>query len=402
MIRVNLQAKPRVVLMGGPDVDARIPLMKRLHDDYEVIAAGSSPALAPLFEAAQLPYYPYLLGRGAYPIHDVITVYQVWRLMRRLRPDIVHTFDTKPGVYGRIGALLAHVPVVIGTLPGLGALYARDAFKIRVLRLIYEPLQRAACQRSNLTIFQNEDDRQLFTQLGIAPAHKSTIISGSGVDTQHFDPAHFSAAQRQAWRSQLQIAPEAFVVTLTSRLIRSKGILQFAAAARLLRQSHPHIEFVLAGAHDPESTDHLSAGEMREVQQHVRWIGARTDIAALLAASDLFVLPTQYREGIPRALLEAAAMALPLIATHSPGCKEVIESGVNGLLLEDVEPQTIARAIVEIACGDTALHQQYGAASRQRAVDLFALEHVAAAIRQQYDSLLAERVNGRHTLSVHR
>src|SRR5690606_8513565 len=282
------------------------------------------------------------------------------------------TFATKPCVWGRIAAHWAQVPVIVGTLPGLGSLYADNNGRTRFLRALYRPLQRTACSVSDLTIFQNRDDALELIATGMVQPAKARGIPGSGVRTNLFDPALVSREEREMIRREANAGSGSVVFTMVSRVIRSKGALEFANAARLVRERVPEAEFVLVGPDDREARAHLKAEEVEYPRSSVRWLGPRDDVRAVLAASDVFVLPSFYREGIPRVLLEAASMGLPIITTNSPGCVEVVEDDRNGILVAPRDPGSLAEAIVRMAAAKD-LRRRYGAASRDRAIRYFDL-----------------------------
>jgi N,N'-diacetylbacillosaminyl-diphospho-undecaprenol alpha-1,3-N-acetylgalactosaminyltransferase len=285
---------------------------------------------------------------------------------------------------------LAGVPIVIGTLPGLGSLYADNDLTTRMVRALYEPLQKLACHVSELTTFQNSEDAQLFVSQGIVPAHKAMVIPGSGVPTDHFDPMTFPESDRDRIRSELNIPPEALLVTMVSRLIRTKGVLEFAKAAQIVREQCPRSEFLLVGPSDGDSPDPLTPVEIAALSQAVTWAGERRDIPAVFAASDIAVLPSSYREGIPRVLLEAASMGLPLVTTDSPGCNEVVEDGLNGFLVPGRDPEALAQAIIRLI-ESPGLRRRFGKESRLRAVERFDLSKVADQTRSVYLDLLARK-----------
>src|SRR4029077_9670039 len=166
----------------------RIELMKRLRPAFSSSAVGSAAEIRPRFLAEGFEYYEAAISRAPDPLADVHAYGQIKRLLRKVRPSIVHTFDTKPCVWGRLAARHAGVPVVIGTITGLGSCYAGDGPRLRLLRLIYEPLQRWASKSADLTIFQNAEDQTQFTDAGIVPVGKSTVVSGSGVNSGVYDP----------------------------------------------------------------------------------------------------------------------------------------------------------------------------------------------------------------------
>lgn len=383
---------PKVLIVGGEDVHARLDLMRCLAADYVVAAAGSNPQLAPTFAQAGFRYFDYPLARGLGPCADGFAFAALWRLMRSYRPDIVHAFDTKPGVYGCLAARFAGVPVVVGTVTGLGSLYGAEGRGSPLVRGVYERLQRLASQCADLTIFQNHCDREEFVKRRVVPAGKSALIAGSGVATDVLDPARISDAQRRAVRASLGIPADAPLVTLVARVIRSKGIEEFVAAAQHVRRRMPGTHFLLVGPADRDSVDSFRADELAEFSRVVNWPGARQDIPHVLATSDLFVLPSYLREGIPRVLLEAAAMGLPLVTTDSPGCNDVVEDGVNGFLTPPRDPTTLGRAILTLL-EQPELRRRFGQVSRRRAVERFDLSVVVSQTRRHYRELLERKTH---------
>ena len=385
-----MRSLPKVLLVGGPDVDARLELMHRLSTAVEISAAGSLPGLRDKFTAQGFRYNPYPLNRRVNPIGDLWTISQLFLIFRRLKPQIVHTFDTKPGVWGCLAARLAGVPVVITTLTGLGSLYSSECLTTRILRGIYQSLQKLACWLADLTIFQNRDDARQFIAEGVVPAGKAIVIPGSGIATEQFAPARISPREQAKFKSEVGIQPGEIVVTMISRVIRSKGVLEFMAAARVARLDHPHARFLLIGPPDDDSVDRLSPKERELLKQAVIWPGPRNDIPAVLAASDIFVLPSAYGEGIPRVLLEAASMGLPIVTTDSHGCNDVVQNGVNGFLVPVRDTAALSQAIGRLI-EQPKLRQSFGNASRQRALQYFDLSVVADQTRSVYQQLLVRK-----------
>lgn len=384
----------KIVLLGGPDVDTRIPLILPMMDAFTFIVVGSDSSKGNNFAEHGIGYESYYLDRGSNPFSDLKTFLQLVALIRKIKPDIIHTFDTKPCVWARLSAWLDRVPVIIGTLPGLGSLYSQDNFRSQFVRSVYRPLQALACHVSDLTIFQNHEDAEQFVQDAVAPRHKTAIINGSGVQTQVYDPQKFTVEQRQQVRASIGLSQTKIVITMISRLIRSKGVLEFARAAKSVLEQYPHTFFLLVGADDYQSVDVLSQHERDLIAKSVVCLGARDDVPELLAISDIFVLPTYYREGIPRVLLEAASMGLPIVATNVPGCTEVVEHNTNGLL---VYPRNVdaLRDAIETLVVDPSLRKRFGTASRQRAITRFDLSIIAGQTSEIYRQLLAEKLHGR-------
>ena len=379
--------RPRVLVIGGVDVHLRLDLMDQLSATFEMIAAGSDPDLAGPFESRGFEYHWYPLSRGWSPIADVRSLRSLRRILARTQPDVAHAFATKPSVWGRIAAYKERVPVIVGTVPGLGNLYTLDDARTRAGRRVYEWLQRRACRRSDLTVFQNQDDYGRFTGSGICPPEKAEVVLGSGVRTAELDRERMPSAVREGFRAEIGAGEGEVVVTMISRITKSKGVLDFAAAAGLCGPDL-RTRFVLVGPDDRHSLDRLDEGELAGVRRTVTWLGPRPDVPAILAGSDICVLPSYYREGIPRVLLEAASMALPLVAADGPGAREVVIPQRNGLLVPPKDPRALASAIGLIAA-DPNLRGELGAASRRMAVEKFDIGVVAAATRSQYERLLS-------------
>jgi glycosyltransferase involved in cell wall biosynthesis len=300
----------------------------------------------------------------------------------------VHAFATKPSVWGRLAAYKEGVPVIVGTVPGLGNLYTLNDARTRAGRRVYEWLQRKACSRSDLTVFQNQDDYHRFTGSGICPPEKAEIVLGSGVRTAELDRERMPSSVREGFRAEIEADEDAVVVTMISRITKSKGVLDFAAAAGLC-DPESRIRFVLVGPDDRHSLDRLDERELAGIRETLTWLGPRSDVPAILAGSDVCVLPSYYREGIPRVLLEAASMALPLVAADGPGAREVVIPHRNGLLVPAKDPRALASAIGFIAA-DPNLRRNFASESRRMAVDKFDIRVVARATRTQYERLLAE------------
>lgn len=361
--------------------------MRRLMRDFDVCAVGTEPALAASFARNGLRYRNYRMSRSVNPLLDLYAVWQLVRIFRAEHPIVVHTFDTKPCVWGRFAARIAGVPVVIGTLPGLGSLYSTPGWKGRLIRLAYQPLQALACRWTDLTVFQNEDDAREFERRHVVPHGRAAVIPGSGVRTDLFAPG---AAEAKPLRRELELPESGVVVVMISRILRSKGVLDFAAAGCAARLANPTVSFLLVGPADPESLDALTVREFEELRGSITWVGRRSDVKDILGLADIFVFPSFYREGVPRVLLEAASMGLPLVAADVPGSREVVEDGVNGFLVPPRDPRAITEAVLRLA-GAPELRQRFGESSRRRAVARFDLSVVAERTESLYRDLFAAK-----------
>lgn len=384
-----MTSKPKVALVGGVDVDARLELVQHLCKDYEICVVGSNPLLHDQFDSMGFQYENYDLPRKVSPLADLRAMFQLARIFQRLKPDIVHTFDTKPGVWGSMAARLSSVPAVIVTFTGLGSLYLTDDLRTRFLRGIYERLQRFASRFINQAIFQNHDDAKQFIDAKIVPREKANVILGSGVNTKRFNPDKLSIEERCALRAELELQPSETVVTMIARLVRTKGVIEFMQAAERVRNKYPDAKFLLVGPEDHDSLDRLTQSEIELLKQSLDLLGPRKDVLEILSISDIFVLPS-FREGVPRVLLEAASMGLPIITTDAPGCNEVARDGENGMLIPATDANALGEALLRLL-GSPELRQRYGRNSRNLAIAKFDIAVVAQQTKEAYQRQLDEK-----------
>lgn len=386
-VHPNVVVNPTVAIVGGEDVTARIPIMEKLRDSYDFVALGTRPGLATIFEEAGFAYHDYSMGRQVTPLSDLRSVVELRSIFKLIEPDLVHTFDTKPSVWGRMAARWAGVPNVIGTIPGLGRLYVERGILTAASRKVYEALQQVTSHMADLTIFQNQHDRDELVSKGVVPCARSAVVLGSGVDTQFYDPTRFTAKDKFQTRLELGVPQNAILFTLVTRVIRSKGVMEFARAAATLKRRVPQTDCVLVGPVDTEVPDRLENTELEILKDTLHFRGARSDIDRVLYASDVFVLPTRYREGVPRVLLEAAAMEIPLIAHDVPGCREIVKHGETGLLVQDDSNGSLLASMAKLAV-DAEYRARLALGVRQRAVRYFDLNLIAEETRQVYERLL--------------
>lgn len=300
---------------------------------------------------------------GMNPLRDLETIADLTGLFREIRPDIVHNVTLKPVLYGTLAARLAGVPRVVNAISGLGFLFTGAR---RMRRLIGVTLYRALMRHKRMrVIVQNSEDLALFCRYRLAPLDALTLIRGSGVDIVSFRPG-----------PQPDGPP---LILHVSRMVADKGVREFIAAAATVRLSRPDAQFLLVGPLYPGNPSALSEDELRAAEQSgdVIWAGPSNDIAALLAKTRIFCLPS-YREGLPKVLLEAGACGLPSVTTDTSGCREVVEHGVNGLLVPVGDAKALAEAILRLLA-DPEEARAMGMRARARVERDFALDGVIAA-----------------------
>lgn len=388
MDAITQNSRPRRVwIVGSYYLELRLPLMQRLRDsglDVEAVGQGDQHDL---FRDHGFAFHRYPLTRSLNPLSDYRAYRTLTGLLERHRPDIVHAVNTKPGLLAPKAAARANIPGVVRTITGLGGAFSSDTTLARVMQLAYRRLQRRAAKATATTVFQNVDDRDYFFQHHLADPARSVLIPGSGIDVEEFRRRPHDRQSLEVLRSQLGVEGKT-VVTMIARIIGSKGVREFAQAAQAIRRRHPSAAFLLVGP-AMRGPDGIPAQWLAEQSGHVTYLGQRDDIADLLAISDIFVLPSYFREGIPRVLLEAGALGIPLITTDMPGCREVVTDGVNGFVIEPRDSDAIARSVNRLLL-NPSLRKTMGSASRQRVEERFHLRHVADAYMEIYRRVLAQ------------
>jgi glycosyltransferase involved in cell wall biosynthesis len=298
--------------------------------------------------------------RSVSPGHDLMALPELERLFRHLRPDIVHTHNPKPGIYGRLAARAAGVPGIVNTVHGL---YAAPEDR-RGRKAVVYALERMASTCSQKEFFQNPEDLEVMRRWGV-PARKLELL-GNGVDLVRLRPPRSDSEVTRA-RATLGVDTSSVVVGMVGRLVWQKGFRELFAAARQVRETCPEVVFAIVGPEDEAKGDALDSRDITEARAlgNMVFCGHRDDVENLYRGFDLFVLPS-YREGFPRSAMEAAASGLPIIATDIRGCRQVVEHRHNGLLVPIHDADNLAAAIVELA-RDAPARSVMGARSRQKA-----------------------------------
>jgi glycosyltransferase involved in cell wall biosynthesis len=347
--------------------------------------ASRSPDLARFGESQGVTVHPVEMARRVTPFADARSLFQIWRVLRRLRPLVVHAHTPKGGLLGMLAARLAGVPVRVYEMHGLPLITARGA-----RRLLLRVTERISCRLAQEVLCVSHSIRRIALQEGLCrPDRIKVLLQGSvnGVDAARFRPA--SPTERLAARTLHEIPARAPVIGYVGRIARDKGIAELAAAWRILRQRDDDVRLVLAGEVDDSDPPPHSALAMLRDDPRVLFAGQVREVQALYAAMDIVVLPS-YREGFPTVALEAAAMALPIVATLVPGCVDAVSDGETGRLVPARDPVALALAITGYLA-DPALREAHGAAARRRAVACFGQRAVWEATVSEYEALLEKQ-----------
>ncbi len=337
-----------LLLIGGEDHHLRIPFMRQLRDrGFEVAAAGTCDGAA--FERAGFAFHYFRFERFVDPWADWSAIKELRRLFAELRPRIVQSFDTKPNLLTPIAARPFAGLAVFRTINGMGWLYSSRSPIALGLRPVYCALHRFAARTTAVTVFQNREDGAFFQIHGMIGSGLFRLIAGSGIDPEAFERSRAAGPSEKELRDQLALGSAEVVLSVT-RLTRTKGIPTLLKAAALVHEQRPRVRFILAGPRDSEGRQAVPQSEISLHAPYVTAIGPRSDVPSLLGIANVFAFPTEYREGVPRVLLEAALAGRPIVTTQTPGCTDVISDGFNGYLVPTRSPQELAARILDLLC----------------------------------------------------
>lgn len=353
---------------------------------YVVHAVSSpGPELEAFGEEEDVAVHAVEMPRRITPVGDLVALWRLWRLFRRIRPDIVHAHTPKGGLLGTLAAWLARVPNRVYHMRGL-PMMAATGWKRKLLAMS----EKTTCRLAHRVMCVSGSLRQVAIDERLCPPGKIKVLaggSGNGVDaTGRFSPERHEADTRDAVRAAHGIPAGAVVAGFVGRVVRDKGVGELAEAWRSLREQYPALHLMLAGPVEPQ--DPLSEHVIQQLRDddRVHLLGHVDDTAPLYTAMDLVVLPT-YREGLPNVPLEAAAMERAVVATRIPGCVDAVADGETGTLVPAKDAEALAGAIANYL-DDPKRRARHGKAGRQRVLEQFRQEVIWEALAQEYASLL--------------
>lgn len=351
----------------------RLPMARAaLAAGFEVVVAVRVVAHRERIEREGFRVVPLPWRRnGVNPLFELRTLAAIIRLYAAERPDIAHQVTLKPILYGSLAAALCGVPAAVNALTGLGFIFISEGFVARLLRpVVGLALKAAFSRRGSVVLLQNEDDRSLVISRGLAPRDRTVLIAGSGVDVARFGP-----------RPEPEGLP---LVILPARMLWDKGVGEFVEAARILVAEGVPARFALIGEQDDENPAAITPARLERWRESgvVEWWGLRDDMPEIYAQAHVVCLPS-YREGLPKALMEAAACGRPVVGTDVPGCREVVRHEETGLLVPARDAVALAGALRRLL-GDKDLRARLGEGGRRLAVAEFAEQRIAELMGAVY------------------
>lgn len=380
----------KVAHIATIDMSLRFLLLNQLRSlvtaGYQVSGISAPGKHTSAVVEAGIEHIAIPMTRRVTPLTDLLSLVQLYRVMRREQFTVVHTHTPKPALLGQLAARLAGVPVIVNTLHGLTFRDDTPALKRHFLVL----LEKVCGRLSDFILSQNPDDLETFVKEGIAPRERLRFL-GNGIDLRRFDEARVSAETLSRLRGELGIGPGDKVIGFVGRLVIEKGILELVSAVAAVAREVPGVKLLMIGPNDGEKSDALAKDDARfdPVRDVAIFAGLRSDMPEMFALMDVFVLPS-HREGFPRSPMEAAAMRRPAIVTDVIGCRETVRDGENGYLFPKGDAAALAAKI-----GDLLRHPEraraFGEAGRRLAEERFDELAVFRIVADTYRELLEKK-----------
>lgn len=340
---------------------------------HEVIALGPDEGFENQIEDLGAKYINYPLKRaGLNPLQELKSLFFIIKILRRIKPNKVLSYAIKPVIYGSLAANLVRIPRIYSMITGLGYIFSDTSFKQCILSLLVKNLFRFALRNNSAILFQNPDDLKFFQQMNLLSEDtKPVLINGSGVDIVKY------------YFSEPKLTPISFL--LIARLIWNKGIKEYVTAARILKDKYPDVKFKLLGRFD----SNLAAVKITHIEEWVKegiidYLGKTDDVRPYIANCSVYVLPSYYREGTPRSILEAMAMGRPIITTDAPGCRETVVNEANGFLVPVKDSATLENAMERFIL-EPNLIVEMGIKSREIALKKYDVRKVNKVILKAMD-----------------
>ena len=346
-------------------------IARMIEEGHEVVACAPDEEPEVLARLAQMGvrFHRTPMARaGTNPLHDACTLLHYRALMRAERPDVVVAYTQKPIIYGGLAARLWSRARYFSIMSGLGYVFSEEAEDRRWLRTIVSRLYRIGIGRAQCIFVFNSDDHRLMRESGIvSPSQRVMQVPGSGIDLGHF--------------TEQPLPNGPFTFLMMGRLMRDKGVGEYVEAARIVRGRRPEVRFLLLTRPETENPTGYTAADLDRWREEglIEFLPETRDVRPFIASAHAFVLPSFYREGLPRTILEALATGRPVITTDMPGCRDPIRHGVNGLLVPPRDAPALAEAMEAMIANPQRVPAMAGAA-RRTAVDIYDVDKVNALL----------------------
>lgn len=337
----------------------RRSLMEKMIElGYRVSAAAPRDDYSRKLEQVGIHYINLSMSRNSKnPFVDLMLLLRLLNLYTRNKFDLIHHFTPKIVIYGSFAARVAGLKSVVNSVTGLGHTFAKNG----LLKHIVSKMYKVAFSGSSHIIFQNIDNQKMFLRNKIVLRKATHLVKGSGVNTDHFSPGMNKTQLDNNVR-----------FSLIARLIWDKGVREFVEAAKIVKGRCPLAHFALIGNPDegnPNAVSQRYLAKLKDVEA-IRWTGHTDDVKTAIQNSDVIVLPSSYGEGVPRTLIEGASMAKPLVTTNVPGCREIVDHNINGLLIPPNDVNALIDAMLKLA-NNPEMRYQMGQNGRKKVLEEF-------------------------------
>jgi len=377
-----MNSKPKLVFAVNVDwffLSHRLPLaMAAKQAGLEVYVLAEDTGKGEVIEQYGLKFIPFGFSTGNHMLQDLQLLSELTRLYKKIRPVLVHQVTIKPVLIGSLAARLANVPAMVNALSGLGYLYINQSVKVRLARILSSVAFKVGFRHSHSRlILQNNDDKKLVLSNRLVDERKISIIRGSGVDENRFAYQPESGTDVR--------------VVLPGRMLWDKGVGEFVEAAAFLKTKFPHVSFHLVGEPYPDNPKSIPLEQLQRWNRegHVQYEGHQEDMVRVLKEASIVCLPS-YREGLPKALLEASAIGRPIVTTDAPGCREIVRDGVNGYLVPVRDSYWLSKRIEKLIL-EPDTRRRFGENGRQIVENEFTVEKIATETLTLYRTLLGNR-----------
>ena len=357
-------------------INFRMGLLKALQKEgYEIVVVAPEDKYSELFKTHNFKYYDVSINnKGSNPIEDIKLTFDYYKLFKEIQPDIILNYTIKPNIYGTIAASMLNIKT-INNIAGLGTLFVDENIITKIAKYLYKYSQSKASH----VFFQNSDDYKLFTDKKLVDINKCGVLPGSGVDTNIFKPI-------EVIRSDDKV-----VFLLIARMLWDKGIKEYVEAARIIKDKYPHTEFQLLGFLDVANKSAISKEQMDIWVNEgiINYLGVSDNVRVEISKADCIVLPSFYREGTPRTLLESASMAKPIITTDNVGCRDVVDDESTGYICKIKSSEDLVQKIERMIHLGIDKRISMGKAGRKKIINQFSETIVVDKYKEQILNILS-------------
>ena len=352
----------------------RLGLLQALQKEgYKIIAIAPLDDYSEKLTELGIEHYDICINnKGTNPLEDAKLVFAFYKLYKEISPDVLLQYTIKPNIYGSMAAGMLGIPV-ISNISGLGTVFLNNSLSSKVARLLY----KIALRTPQRVFFQNSHDRELFIDSKLVKENQTGLLPGSGINTKLFKPNTHKKEN------------EVIQFLCVARLVRDKGIKEYEKAAEILKKKYANIEFAILGAYYPGNPTAITKDEMQkwEEEKIIHYLGTNDDVRSVMLKADCIVLPS-YREGLSRVLLEAASLEKPIVTTDVPGCKDVVDDGVNGFLCVVRDAESLAEAMEKMILLSEEQRLEMGKRGRDKVINEFEEQIVIDKYIKAIDEIL--------------